>query len=323
MRYKDFNAELDKLESPAAAKREISKCLDTIDRNPEFVREYVHEHSNASSVRFLSSLISVACVTIRPDDVLILATHLRAESRSEDSDLYSALRVAVGEDVDVILRLFQTLIANAEPNAIQSSLLFVFPEVKLHSPTLFLDCVKRCAQFAGSDPLAGVLSSVICDLPPEKDANTAKYVRDGLTVFNDEIWLEKVSDDRLLDIAGCLFALASILLDVLLIQSVLAFIRRSFAHRESNALLVRVLAIPYTIWREETDELLPDLRRVYETEGRLLDPDTALCSAWKQLRKVVFEEEQHFKRKIHLRIAAKQQWRRYRTFRQRGEEGKM
>ena len=230
--------------------------------------------------------------------------------------MYGALRVAVGGNAEVVSQLFQTFILDAEEGAIQADLLFVYPEVKLHDPVLFLNCVKVCAATEDADTsFAGVMSSVVCDLPPDKDEDTIKYIHHALALFSDEVWLEHLEDCRLMEITGGLFSLASILLNVDAVQSVLAFAISSFEQRQSNVSVVRLLATPYTIWRHETDALLPGLREVYETQLRTVDSSAPISPACEDFKKMIFEDECHLRMKMNPRVVEKQTWRAYRALR--------
>lgn len=319
MQYAEFEAKIDDLRSSGVSRREITRLLVGLDArdSSELVRKYVHEHLSTSSSRsFLSSLIAASGVRIERNDALALARHLRAESRSEESDMYAALHTTVSGDLELMSLLLQTLIVDASKKEIQPDLLFVFPEAKIHHPELFLKCVKICAVSEHDDKsFAGIISSVVCDLPPDKDEDTAKYVMRGLHLFDDAEWLRQVSDHRLCEITGGLFSLTSILLNLDLIESVLRFTLASFEQREPNNSLVRLLATPYTMWTDETEKLLPGLETVYEHQLGNVDQSSLISAACRQFRTMVFEDKKHLRMRINPCVAKQQKWRAYKKVR--------
>lgn len=320
MNLSEFKEGLDSLCLSGSGKRQIRDLLTEIDDNLklEGVASYVQFNvANINTIPFLASLIVCAGTNLNDNISLQLARHLRSISRLENSDLeisdlYDAVRISTGGNDDQIVQLFQKLILDCDRDEIQPDLLYIFPDMKLRHSELFLECIKRCACLDDGISLSNVVSLYICDLPPDMDVDAAKFIREAVSLFDDESWLKMISDKHLVEILAGLISLASILLNADLIRLTLSFLLRAFRDRTPSSVIVRVLATPYIMWMHEAADLIPELDQIYEEELGSVDSATLIEQSCKELNNLVFVNQKHMKMKIKPKILEKQKWRAYR-----------
>lgn len=322
MDLNEFKESLDSLRLSGGGKHQIRELLTEIDYNLKLdgVASYVQFHVvNNNSIPFLASLIVCAVTNLNDNISLQLARHLRSNSSLENSDLYEAVRISTGGKDDQIVQLFQKLVLDCDQDEIQPDLLYVFPEMKLRHSKLFLESIKRCACLDDDISLSTVVSSYICDLPPDMDVDIDKFIREAVSLFDDESWLKMLSDKHLVEILAGLISLSSILLDVELIRLTLSFLLRAFRDRSPSTAIVRVLATPYIMWMHEVSDLMPELDQIYEEELSSVDSTALIKQSCNQFNSLVFVNQKHLERKIKPKILEKQKWREYRKKRVQGK----
>lgn len=314
MLFAEFEANLEAIKVLKDPSRELSAFFRNglADAEKGLLYQYVAKHlNNRKSREFVYTLIEKSGVVFPRNVVRDICKQIR-NAPSESSDLYGALRVATGMDEETISWLLQELIIGSDQSIISSDLLFVFPEVKAFAPQLFLACLKRCTLLpAEKCPLVGVFSLVICDRSPEFDEDTSAFVSNAIDFFSDPSWLAQVDDSNLREVTGGMITLASVLLDLGLIERVLRFTLDSFKSRDPNVATVRVLATPFVMWHGDVERLIPDIGDAYNRHLDSVDRQLPIFQVIEQFKALVFQRKQHLDMIPSPEIVRLQVWRKH------------
>lgn len=314
MLFPEFEAKLEAIKVLKDPSRELSAFFSNglADAERAFLFQYVAKHHNKRKHReFIYTLIRKSGLVFPKDVVLDICKQI-TNAPSEMSDLYGALRVATGNDEGTISWLLKELILGTDQFLISSDLLFVFPEVKVFAPELFLICLKRCTLLpAEKCPLAGVFSLGICDRSPEFDEDTSIFVSNALDFFGDPSWLAQVDDSQLREVTGGMMTLASVLLDLELIEKVLRFTLDSFESRTPNVATARVLAAPFVMWHGDVERLIPNIRDAYNRHLDSIEQQLPIFQVTEQFKALVFRRKQHLDMIPSPQIVKLQKWRKY------------
>jgi hypothetical protein len=314
MLFSEFESKLEAVLSLKDPSRELTAFFRNglPDVEKDFFYKYaVKYHINRKHREFVYTFIEKSGLVFPKEVVLDICKQITNVPR-ETSDLYGALRVATGTDERTISWLLQKLILGTDQSIISSDLLFVFPEVKVFDPKLFLSCLKRCTLSPVREcALAGVFSLGLCDRSPEFDQDTSAFVSDSLEFFDDPSWLSKVDDSHLREVAGGMMTLASVLLDVELIERVLRYTLVSFKSRTASPATVRVLSTPFVMWLGDVERYLPNICDVYNRNFDSIDRQLPIFEVSEQFKALAYQRKQHLEMTPSPQIMKHQVWRKF------------
>jgi hypothetical protein len=196
-----------------------------------------------------------------------IARRLAKDKPEQKTARYDAVLALAARERGVTEHLLRTWVIGAPADSIEAVLVADLAERQRDCPTVFLDALKRVASVTGQQlVLSGLVLRGFADLPPAEDDAIREEIRSACERFDDDAWIARSMEERLLELFAEVLSLSAILLDPAVFSAALKMICRFLARREWHVPVAAGLMSPLVMWKDDVVHVAPWMEDAYEKE---------------------------------------------------------
>lgn len=196
-----------------------------------------------------------------------IAHRLAKDTPEQKTARHDAVLALAAREPGVTEHLLRTRVVLAPADSIEAVLVADLAERQRDCPTVFLDALKRVASVSGQQlVLSGLILRGFADLPPAEDDAIREEIRSACERFDDDAWIARSKEERLLELFSEVLSLSAILLEQATFSTALKTICRFLAQREWRVPIAAGLMSPLVMWKDDVVHVAPWMEGVYENE---------------------------------------------------------